>query len=220
MQHYSDDQRRELPVKSANLHPTSLGNDLTHRRSANGHLGGVLWFTGLPSSGKTTLATELQRELLSRGYQVFVLDGDNIRSRLNRDLGFEPQDRAENIRRVGEVAALFADAGMIVIAAFISPYNADREQARTASSNQFHCVYIESDTETCERRDPHGLWERVRKGEIINFTGVDAPYEVPENPELVINTRDNSVDVCVTQLLEYVTTHLVEPVRRSRGMSF
>jgi bifunctional enzyme CysN/CysC len=207
------DQRRRTTVKSSNLHPTEARIDPEQRSIANGHLGGVLWFTGLPSSGKTTLARELEQRLFARGYQVFVLDGDNIRSRLNSDLGFEPQDRTENIRRVGEVAAVFADAGMIVIAAFISPYHADRERARVAAGERFHCVYIESDVETCEKRDPYGLWERVRQGKIQNFTGVDAPYEVPIEPELVVNTRDCSVDECVDRLLEYVRSHLVEPVK-------
>jgi bifunctional enzyme CysN/CysC len=179
------DQRRWITVKSTNLHPTEARIGPEQRSIANGHLGGVLWFTGLPSSGKTTLAVELEQRLFARGYQVFVLDGDNIRSRLNSDLGFEPQDRTENIRRVGEVAALFADAGMIVIAAFISPYHADREKARAVAGDRFHCVYIEA----------------------------DVPYEVPINPELVVNTRDWSIDECVDRLLEYVRSHLVEPVR-------
>jgi bifunctional enzyme CysN/CysC len=206
------DQRRRITVKSTNLHPTEARIDPDQRSISNGHLGGVLWFTGLPSSGKTTLALELEQRLFARGYQVFVLDGDNVRSRLNSDLGFEPQDRTENIRRVGEVAALFAEAGMIVIAAFISPYHADREQARLAAGDRFHCVYIESDVETCESRDPYGLWQRVRQGKIQNFTGVDAPYEVPVNPELVVNTRDWTIEECVEHLLSYVKSHLIEPV--------
>ncbi|MFQ6027469.1 MAG: adenylyl-sulfate kinase [Dehalococcoidia bacterium] len=206
------DQRRHFVVRSTNLHPTEDRIDSRQRSLVNGHLGAVLWFTGLPSSGKTTLALELEQQLFARGHQVFVLDGDNIRSRLNADLGFDPQDRSENIRRVGEVAALFAEAGMIVIAAFISPYNEDRERARVAAGDRFHCVYIQADVATCEGRDPHGLWRMVRRGEISNFTGVDAPYEVPVNPELVINTRDYSIEQCVDQLLSYVRNHLVEPV--------
>ena len=174
------------------------------RNAVNGHQAGVLWFTGLPSSGKTTLAQALQRELFELGYQVFVLDGDDIRIRLNSDLGFEPADRTEHIRRVGNVAALFADAGMIVIAACISPYGDDRERARVAAENRFHCVYIQADMDICKQRDPYGLWEKSRRGEIQNFTGVDAPYEVPENPQLIINTVDYSIEECVVQLLDYV----------------
>lgn len=212
-------QRRDLAVKSENLHPFESRIDPVRRGMANGHEGAVLWFTGLPSSGKSTLALELQHQLFVRGNQAFVLDGDNIRSRLNADLGFEPQDRTENIRRVGEVAALFADAGMIVIAAFISPYEDDRERARAAAGNRFHCIYIEADAAICEERDPHGLWKKVRRGEISNFTGVDAPYEVPAYPQLVINTGKYSIDQCVDQLLDYVHANLVEPVRSQLVLS-
>ena len=212
-------QRRDFTVRSTNLHPIDARINPLQRGITNGHLGGVLWFTGLPSSGKTTLALELQRELFERGYQVFVLDADNIRSRINADLGFEAQDRTENIRRVGEIAALFADAGMVVITAFISPYSDDRDRARVASNNRFHCFYIEADVATCEERDPYGLWKKVRRGEIQNFTGVDAPYEVPESPDLVINTGDHSIDDCLTQLVEYVRTHLVVPVRQENFVS-
>jgi bifunctional enzyme CysN/CysC len=206
-------QRSELAVKSENLHPFESRIDPVCRSMANGHVGAVLWFTGLPSSGKSTLALELQNKLFAQGNQTFVLDGDNIRSRLNADLGFEPQDRTENIRRVGEVSALFADAGMIVISAFVSPYEEDRDRARAAVGNRFHCIYIDADAEICEERDPHGLWKKVRQGEISNFTGVDAPYEVPAYPELVINTGEYSIDQCVDQLLDYVNSQLVEPVR-------
>jgi bifunctional enzyme CysN/CysC len=206
-------QRSELAVKSENLHPFESRIDPVCRSMANGHVGAVLWFTGLPSSGKSTLALELQNKLFAQGNQTFVLDGDNIRSRLNADLGFDPQDRTENIRRVGEVSALFADAGMIVISAFVSPYEEDRDRARAAVGNRFHCIYIDADAEICEERDPHGLWKKVRQGEISNFTGVDAPYEVPAYPELVINTGEYSIDQCVDQLLDYVNSQLVEPVR-------
>jgi len=207
------DQRREVTVKSENLHPFESSIDPARRSMTNGHLGAVLWFTGLPSSGKSTLALELQNRLFAQGNQTFVLDGDNIRSRLNADLGFEPQDRTENIRRIGEVSALFADAGMIVISAFISPYDEDRERARAAVGNRFHCIYIDADADICEKRDPHGLWKKVREGKISNFTGVDAPYEIPAYPELVINTGEYSIDQCVDQLVDYVNAQLVEPVR-------
>jgi bifunctional enzyme CysN/CysC len=132
-----------------------------------------------------------------------------VRSRLNADLGFGHQDRSENIRRVSEVASLFADAGFIVISAFISPYNDDRDRARAAAGDRFHLVYVNADAATCEERDPYGLWQKARQGEIRDFTGVDSPYEVPGDPDIVINSRDLSVDECVDQLLDYVEENLV-----------
>ena len=171
----------------------------------------MVWFTGLPSSGKTTLALELEQRLFAKGHQVLVLDGDNIRGGLNADLGFGHEDRSENIRRVSEVASLFSEAGFIVISAFISPYDDDRARARAAAGDRFHLVYIEADPETCEGRDPNGLWSKARRGEIRDFTGFDSPYEVPKSPDLVINTRDCSAEECVEKLLEYVEQILVAP---------
>jgi len=159
--------------------------DETERTQRHGHVGGVLWFTGLSASGKSTLALALERRLFSEGFNVYVLDGDNMRQGLNSDLGFLPADRVENIRRVGEVAALMADAGMICISAFISPYRADRAVARKAARGKFHEVFIKADLATCEARDPKGLYEKARLGEIADFTGVSAPYEPPETPDLV-----------------------------------
>ena len=141
-----------------------------------------------------------------------MLDGDNVRGGLNANLGFSPEDRAENIRRVGEVAALLADAGTIVITAFISPYRSDRERARIAARNGFHEIYIEADLETCEARDPKGLYKRARSGEITEFTGITAPYEAPDKPDLVIDTVANDIDTCIAQLSAFVT----EKFRRSR----
>jgi len=153
------------------------------RAARTRHYGAVLWFTGLPGSGKSTLAMALERRLFDREWQVYTLDGDNVRRGLSADLGFSPRDRAENIRRVGEVAALFADAGAICIVAFISPYRADRERARAAAGDRrFFEVYVKSPLATCERRDPKGHYRRARAGEIKDFTGVDAPYEAPERP--------------------------------------
>lgn len=207
----SVDQRQGFEVKATNLHPTEGRINRQQRSAINGHSNGVLWFTGLPSSGKTTLAMELEQRLFAKGYQTFLLDGDNVRSRLNADLGFGSVDRTENIRRVGEVAALFADAGFVVISAFISPYERDRERARAAAGGHFHCIYINTDAETCKARDPHGLWEKARKGEIRDFTGVDSHYEVPENPDLVIDTAELSVEDCVQQLVDYVAEKFGTP---------
>ena len=176
------------------------------RQARAGHRGGVLWFTGLSGAGKSTLAIELESQLFAKGYSVYVLDGDNLRTGLNADLGFSHADRTENIRRVGELAALFADAGTIVISAFISPYRADRRQAREAAGSSFHEVYVKADVETCEERDPKGLYRRARSGEIPDFTGISAPYEVPESPDIVVDTATDDVNACTDALVSYVET--------------
>ena len=158
------DQRQLITVRSTNI--TAVGHAVTReaRSGRNGHKGAVLWFTGLSGAGKSTLALALERELFAKGYQVYVLDGDNIRAGLNANLGFSPEDRAENIRRVGEVASLFADAGFIVISSFISPYRSDRERARAAAKDAFHEVYVKASLEACEGRDPKGLYKRAPQG--------------------------------------------------------
>jgi len=203
MQGYPN-QRALVTRRSSNLTEVEhkVTTDLRHQR--NGHRGGVLWFTGLSGAGKSTIAMAVERELFRRGLQVYVLDGDNIRYGLSADLGFAPEDRAENIRRVGEVAALFADAGMIVITAFISPYRSDRQRARAAAHEAFREIYIKADLAACESRDPKGLYLRARKGEIPEFTGISAPYEPPEAPNLVIDTQQLSIDACVASVIEYV----------------
>jgi bifunctional enzyme CysN/CysC len=188
------------------------------REARSGHRGAVIWITGLSGAGKSTLAMSLERALFTRGAQVYVLDGDNIRAGLNRDLGFSAADRAENIRRIGEVAALFADAGFIVIAAFISPMRRDRALARKAAGDRFHEVHLAADLAACEARDTKGLYKRARAGEIADFTGISAPYEPPESPELRLETGRDSIDQCVEQLVSYVAaaTGLEEPVRSQR----
>jgi bifunctional enzyme CysN/CysC len=150
----------------------------------------------------------VEQELFVRGYQVYVLDGDNVRHGLNANLGFSPEDRAENIRRIGQVASLFADAGMIAITAFISPYRTDRQRAREAAKGAFHEIYVEADVETCESRDPKGLYKKARSGEIAEFTGVSAPYEPPEAAELVVDTRQLSVADSVRRVLQYIEQHM------------
>lgn len=176
------------------------------RECRNSHSGGVLWFTGLSGAGKSTLAFSLEEQLFRQGRQVYVLDGDNMRVGLNADLGFAPQDRTENIRRVGEVAALFADAGIICISAFISPYRADREVARRAAT-RFHEVYIRADLETCERRDPKGLYRRARAGEIQNFTAIHDVYEEPVSPALIVDTTTSTIEQSLAVLLDYVNAN-------------
>ncbi|CDK97686.1 Adenylylsulphate kinase [Magnetospirillum gryphiswaldense MSR-1 v2] len=174
------------------------------RARANGHKGGVLWLTGLSGAGKSTIAMELERRLFQKGWQVNALDGDNVRHGLCSDLGFSPEDRSENIRRVGEIGHLFARAGMLVITAFISPYRADRDRVRAIDPEAFHEIHVATGLDECERRDPKGLYKKARKGEIIDFTGVSAPYEAPENPELTLNTDGKSVEETVSELVSYV----------------
>lgn len=174
-----------------------------------GHNGAVLWLTGLSASGKSTLAMGIEQRLLRLGYACYTLDGDNIRHGLNANLGFSPEDRTENIRRVGEVAALFADAGMICITAFISPYQSDRTRARTAAARtSFHEIHVAADIDTCESRDPKGLYRQARAGQLHEFTGIDAPYEAPETPELTIDTGKQTVEESLDTLLAYVTATL------------
>ena len=167
--------------------------------------GAKIGVLGLNGAGKSTLAMALEQRLFDKGYQVYVLDGDNVRTGLNANLGFSPEDRAENIRRVGEVAALLADAGLIVITAFISPYRADRDRAREAAGDAFHEVFISADVATCESRDPKGLYKRARAGDIKEFTGISAPYEAPANPDISVDTSGRGIEECVDELVAYVS---------------
>ena len=194
--------------KSKNITRTEHRISTEDRELRNRHKGGVLWFTGLSGAGKSTLAFALEEALFRRGYHVYVLDGDNVRYGLNSDLGFSHEDRTENIRRVGEVAALFARAGVICISAFISPYREDRALARRAAGEKFHEVYVEADVATCEQRDTKGLYKKARAGEITDFTGVSAPYEAPQQPDMVIDTRRLDVKSSIDALIEFVTTRL------------
>ena len=179
------------------------------RELRQGHRGGVVWFTGLPASGKSTLAGALERALFEAGHQVFVLDGDDLRSGLNADLGFSPADRAENIRRTAEVAKLFAEAGIVAVTAFISPYASDRLRARRIIAQSgidlpFIEVFVDAPLAVCEERDPKGLYAHARAGRIEQFTGVSAPYERPGEPEMTVRTAEHTVEECVSQLLACV----------------
>jgi len=172
------------------------------RAARNGHTGAVVWFTGLSGSGKSTLAGLLERALFEQGKQVCVLDGDNLRRGLCSDLTFSPEDRKENIRRAGEVAKLFAEAGFICIAAFISPYGSERDLARgIAPEGKFLEIYLNAPLEVCEQRDPKGLYAKARSGEIKNFTGISAPYEPPRKPELELRTDLLSIEDCVARVM-------------------
>ena len=179
--------------------------DKEARSAAHGHRGAVLWFTGLSGSGKSTIGHRVERMLVERGAFAYVLDGDNIRHGLNSDLGFSPEDRVENIRRIGEVARLFADSGALVVSAFISPYRKDRDRVRSLlGPGEFVEVYVDTPLEICEARDPKGLYKKARAGEISNFTGLDAPYEAPESPEVHLETADLSVDEAAAQVIRYL----------------
>jgi len=175
------------------------------RERVSGQRGVTIWLTGLSGSGKSTIAVGVEQELIQRGYLAYVLDGDNIRHGLNRNLGFSPADRAENIRRIGEVAKLFADAGVIVLTSFISPYRADRDAVRALlPMGDFVEAYISATVETCESRDVKGLYAKARAGQIPEFTGISAPYEAPEAPELVLDTNRQSVVESVSQVVVYL----------------
>ncbi|MDE2482971.1 MAG: adenylyl-sulfate kinase [bacterium] len=183
--------------------------DADERARRNGHGGGVFWLTGLPSAGKSTVAMAVQRMLFERGRHVYVLDGDTLRTTLNVDLGFNDEDRAENVRRTAAVAGTFADAGMIVLCALISPFADDRALARAAYPRSFFEIHVACDLATAERRDVKGHYERARRGELQRFTGVSSPYEVPEAPDLRIDTAASGVDECASRLLEFIEAKVV-----------
>ncbi len=165
----------------------------------------ILWFTGLSGSGKSTIANALELKLQALGAHTYLLDGDNVRHGLNKNLGFSPEDRVENIRRIGEVAKLFVDAGVIVLTAFISPYRQDRDMVRKiVEAGEFIEVYVDTPIEVCEERDPKGLYKKARAGEIPNFTGISAPYEAPNKPEAVLKTATKSIEESVDQLVTYL----------------
>jgi adenylylsulfate kinase len=175
------------------------------REKLNGHPGSVLWFTGLSACGKSTVANTVDHLLHSQGKRSFVLDGDNIRMGLNKNLGFSPEDRTENIRRIGEVAKLFSSAGIITSTAFISPYKADRDLVRALlPAGEFIEILVDASLETCEARDPKGLYKKARAGEIKGFTGIDAPYEPPEKPELVLDSNSKSIDELAQEVIAFL----------------
>lgn len=175
------------------------------REALLGHHGVVLWFTGLSSSGKSSIAHYVEYLLHQRNCVTVVLDGDNIRHGLNKNLGFSPEDRAENIRRIGEVAKLFADTGVLAMTAFISPYRADRDSVRALlTEGRFIEIYVDCPVEECEARDPKGLYKKARAGEIPEFTGISAPYEPPTQPEIVLRSAEHSLEECATQVVAYL----------------
>ncbi|HUN75865.1 MAG TPA: sulfate adenylyltransferase subunit CysN [Steroidobacteraceae bacterium] len=196
--------------RATNVHLQSLAIDREARVRRNGHKAAILWFTGLSGSGKSTIANLVEKELHAQGAHTYLLDGDNVRHGLNRDLGFTDADRVENIRRVGEVARLFIDAGLLVLCSFISPFRAERRMVRElVGEGEFIEIFIDTPIEECIRRDPKGLYSRARAGKIKNFTGIDSPYEVPEHPEMVISTSDATAQEAAHRVIEEM---------RSRGV--
>lgn len=176
------------------------------RQKLMGHKSAVLWFTGLSGAGKSTVANTVDHLLHQKGIHTFVLDGDNVRMGLNKNLGFSAEDRAENIRRIGEVAKLFANSGIFVLTAFISPYRADRDQVRSIlEDGEFIEVLVDASLETCEARDPKGLYKKARAGEIKGFTGIDDPYEAPENPEITLDGDTKSIDELAEEVVQYLS---------------
>lgn len=193
-------------MKSPNViwHPRLVNR--SDRERLNKHRSGVIWFTGLPASGKSTIAHFLEKELFDRGIRAYVLDGDNIRHGLCGDLGFSREDRRENLRRIAEVCRLMVDAGLLVLAAFVSPYREDRRYVRErVGDGAFFEVYVRCSPETCEKRDPKGLYRRAREGKIQGFTGVNAPYEEPENPDLVLDTEEDDLETCIQKVLRMLS---------------
>lgn len=192
-------------TKSQNItwHAAEVSKE--EREQIAGQKGAILWLTGLSGSGKSTVARRLEQKLLEAGHRTYVLDGDNVRFGLNKDLGFSPADRTENIRRIGEVAKLFADAAMLVLTAFISPYRADRDAVREIMGNDgFIEVHVDCSLEVCEQRDPKGLYKKARAGEIPQFTGISAPYEAPLKPEVVIHTDTQTLDESCDAIMQYL----------------
>lgn len=176
-----------------------------HRCEQKGQKPAVLWFTGLSACGKSTIANTVDHMLYEKGYHTYLLDGDNVRQGLNKNLGFSAEDREENIRRIGEVSKLFVDAGLITLTAFISPYRQDRDNCRALlDDGQFVEVFVNASLETCESRDPKGLYKKARAGEIKGFTGIDDPYEEPSNPEITLDSDNKDVDTLAAEVVAYL----------------
>jgi adenylylsulfate kinase len=191
--------------KSTNITKVIYKVTREQREERLGQRGATIWFTGLSGSGKSTVAVTVDAMLSERGVASTVLDGDNVRHNLNRDLGFSPEDRTENIRRIGEVGRLFTMAGIINLTAFISPYREDRDSSRELQDDgDFIEVFVDCPIEECERRDPKGLYKKAREGKIPNFTGISAPYEAPEQPEIVLRTAEHDVETCARQVIDYL----------------
>ncbi len=194
-----------------NIIPHQFSISQKERRQLKGHNSFLLWFTGLSGSGKSTIANAVEKAMVSEGIHTYTLDGDNVRKGLNNNLGFSPEDRTENIRRIAEVANLMVDAGLVVLAAFVSPYQADRDNIRDIlGAKNFVEIYVNTPLSECERRDVKGLYAKARAGEITNFTGIDAPYEAPQHPDVEIDTTELSVEGAVSEIMKQIKIKLAK----------
>ena len=192
-------------MNTATIFPYESLVKCSDRHLLNGHRSGLIWFTGLSGSGKSTLAHAVEARLHSRGVRSYVLDGDNVRCGLNKDLGLSPEDRKENIRRISEVGKLMVDAGILVFAAFIAPYRESRQYIRELMRDcPYYECYVKSSLDVCEKRDPKGLYRRARAGEITNMTGIGAPYEEPEAPDMIVATDEHSLEQCIEMVIQFL----------------
>lgn len=192
-----------------NIYPIKTKVSKSQREELQGQHAVLIWFTGLSGSGKSTLAVQLEAQLYAAGFKTYLLDGDNIRSGLNKDLTFTDEDRVENIRRIAEVSGLMLDAGLVVLSAFISPFRIDRDHVKQIIGVENYIeVFVDTPLEVCEQRDVKGLYKKARAGEVKNFTGIDSPYERPENPDVIIPTHQMNVDDSLDLLLKFVTPRI------------
>jgi adenylylsulfate kinase len=204
MGYESIEKQEERMAEKLHIIPHQHAVSKEDRERQNGHKGHVLWFTGLSGSGKSTVASAVERELHQRGIRTYILDGDNVRTGLNSDLDFSATSREENIRRIAHVSALMKDAGIVVLSAFVSPYQKDRDFVRACSNGYFSELFISTPLEVCEQRDVKGLYAKARAGEISNFTGISAPFEAPGNPELDVPTHTMSIEEAAAMVVAYI----------------
>ena len=202
------EKQEERMAEKLHIIPHQHAVSKEDRERQNGHKGHVLWFTGLSGSGKSTVASALERELHQRGIRTYILDGDNVRTGLNSDLDFSATSREENIRRIAHVSGLMKDAGLVVLSAFVSPYQKDRDFVREVAGDDFSEVFISAPLEVCEQRDVKGLYAKARAGEISNFTGISAPFEAPTNPELDVPTHTMSIEEAAMMVVDYIVTRI------------
>jgi len=193
-----------LDIKATNIVWYNTSVKRADREKLLEQKGILLWFTGLSGSGKSTVAAMLEQKLYDRGRLTYLLDGDNVRHGLNLDLGFSKEDRIENIRRIAELSKLFVDAGIIIIATFISPFIGEREKVKRLLGDDFREIYVDCPLEICENRDPKGIYKKARQGRIKDFTGIDSPYEKPINADITIHTNENSLEECASQIINYL----------------
>jgi len=208
MGYESIEKQEERMAEKLQIIPHQHAISAEDRERQNGHKGHVLWFTGLSGSGKSTVASAVERELHQRGIRTYILDGDNVRTGLNSDLDFSAASREENIRRIAHVSALMKDAGLVVLSAFVSPYQKDRDYVREVAGDDFSEVFISTPLEVCEQRDVKGLYAKARAGEISNFTGISAPFEAPTNPELDVPTHTMSIEEAAMMVVDYIVTRI------------